>query len=213
MNIEIDKFKTIILTIIVSVFLVSIVIGASYSYFTASSSNEGGTNTILSTTETAGSVTLRKSDASLKLDLTAQDMANSSNDITYYATTTGTPSTTEVIANIATATLEGLGEMTCDYDITATLSGTTYDAFKAMNTASTNQLILNVDGVDYDLYDTTFPLNIKKTMANLTQSDLTEDIKASFRIVNKSNLNQNAIAGTNLSVNFTVNDFACKLDM
>ena len=194
--------KIIVPTIVAIVTLVMLTVGATYAYFTVSSTNNFGTKTITATTPEIGSVAL-STGSNLYLNLSRVNMM-SANQGTYYAVTssTGAATTTETTATIATAKVTGAGTFTCNYTLNVAEEGTLKDALTAAGTA-----ILNVNGTDYDVYSTTFPKTITGTLTGLTSST-SKTLTASLRFVN-TNANQNTLANKTLTLTFTATAFSC----
>ena len=194
--------KIIVPTIIALITLIVLTVGATYAYFTVSTTNDFGTKTITATTPEIGSVAL-SSGSNLYLNLSRVNMM-SANQGTYYAVTSsaGTATKTETTTNIATATVTGEGTFNCNYTLNVAYTGTLKAALTATGTA-----ILNVNGKDYDVYSTTFPQTISGTMSGLTSSS-TKSLTASLRFVN-TNANQNALADKTMTLTFTATAFDC----
>lgn len=209
-NTEIKKDKIIIPMIIVILTFVLLIVGSAYAYFTANNSIGGSTN-INTEFESVG-ISKLASKNNLKLNVTLVDMMKKDNNIDYYATLDGTPSTSENSEVIATASVEGNGKMNCNYTLEVTVNGTNnmYEAFNNMENKSAGQLILNVDGKDYDLYNVTFPLTITGTLNDLSENN-SKDIKASFRIVNRKDIDQSDLANKDLTLSFNAKLFTCSL--
>lgn len=207
---EINKDTIIIPMIIVILTFVLLIVGSAYAYFTANNSIGGSTN-INTEFESVG-ISKLASKNNLKLNVTLVDMMKKDNNINYYATLDGTPSTSENSEVIATASVEGNGKMNCNYTLEVTVNGTNnmYEAFKNMTNKSAGQLILNVDGKDYDLYNVTFPLTITGTINDLSENN-SKDIKASFRIVNRKDIDQSNLANKDLTLSFNAKLFTCSL--
>lgn len=209
-NAKIKKDKIIIPMIIVILTFVLLIVGSAYAYFTANNSIGGSTN-INTEFESVG-ISKLASKNNLKLNVTLVDMMKKDNNINYYATLDGTPSTSENSEVIATASVEGNGKMNCNYELEVTVNGTNnmYEAFKNMENKSDEQLILNVDGEDYDLFNVTFPLTITGTINDLSENN-SKDIKASFRIVNRKDIDQSNLANKDLTLSFNAKLFTCSL--
>lgn len=209
-NAKINKDTIIIPMIIVILTFVLLIVGSAYAYFTANNSIGGSTN-INTEFESVG-ISKLASKNNLKLNVTLVDMMKKDNNINYYATLDGTPSTSENSEVIATASVEGNGKMNCNYTLEVTVNGTNnmYEAFKNMTNKSAGQLILNVDGKDYDLYKVTFPLTITGTINDLSENN-SKDIKASFRIVNRKDIDQSNLANKDLTLSFNAKLFTCSL--
>lgn len=206
-----DLKMLVIPTLLMVITFFLLIVGATYAYFSVSTTSNSASSSVNTKAENVGISTL-KTGNNLSLNLTLVDMMQSTNDITYYATLTGTPSTSEVSEVIGTAEVDGNGVMKCDYELIVNLSGTNnmYTAFKNMSTKSVGQLVLNVSGTDYDLYNETFPLTINGTLENV-KDEFPKNISASFRIVNKKDADQSKLAGTDIVISFSVNDYKCQI--
>lgn len=205
------KETKVVVPMIIMVFtFVVLILGSAYAYFTADNRIFGTTN--VNTEFASVSTSALKAKNNLKLNLSLVDMMKHDNNIIYYATLDGTPSTSENSEIIATATVNGNGKMDCNYTIKVNASGTNnmYTAFIDMNTKSINQLILNVAGTDYDLYNVTFPLTITGSLKNLDK-DNSHDIKASFKIINRHDLDQSVLANKDVTLSFGIDSYTCSL--
>ncbi len=198
----------VVLAIIIS-FLFIILVGTAYAYFSLTVTNSFGSKTIASTTPIIGSVNL-STGTSISLDLTADQIASQASDVTYYASTSGA-TTTVTSPVVATATASGNGVFSCNYTLQVTASATQnmYAAFLAMPGHSTGQIVLTIDGVVYD-FNTTgiFPLTHQGTITNI-KAGSPQNITAQFKLVNKSNVDQTPLRGTDISLSFSANSFSC----
>ena len=211
-NVEIKDMKTIVIpTLLMVITFFILIVGATYAYFNVSTTVSGGSTKVYTDVETVGVSTLRTGN-NLSLNLTLVDMMQSSNDKVYYASLNGVPSTTEISEVIGTAEVDGNGVMKCTYELVVNSSGTKnmYTAFQNMSTKSEGQLVLNIAGIDYDLYNVTFPLSIEGTLENVKEG-ASKDIKASFKIVNKSDVDQSKLAGTDIILSFSVKEYECEI--
>ena len=211
-KVEIKDMKTIVIpTLLMVITFFILIVGATYAYFNVSTTVSGGSTKVYTDVETVGVSTLRTGN-NLSLNLTLVDMMQSSNDKVYYASLNGIPSTTEISEVIGTAEVDGNGVMKCTYELVVNSSGTKnmYTAFQNMSTKSEGQLVLNIAGIDYDLYNVTFPLSIKGTLENVKEG-ASKDIKASFKIVNKSDVDQSKLAGTDIILSFSVKEYECEI--
>jgi len=201
--------KKVIIPIIISVAtLILLTVGATYAYFNIGGTNNFGTKTITTSAESIGNVAL-STGTNLTLDLSAKQMMDNGSDLAYYASSTGT-TTTPTTEKIGTATVTGEGIYNCTYKITMNdNSSSMYDVFQGMSTKSTGQIILTVNGTEYD-FNTAglFSKEITGTMYGLT-SDEARDITASLKIVNKTSVDQNALAGSNITITFSATSFEC----
>lgn len=206
-----ESKKIVIPTLIMVVTLVILVMGATYAYFTANYVISGNTTTVETTIESIGIVSL-SAGTNLNLNISAVDMMKQSGDVNYYATVSGKPQTSENIVAIAIANVEGNGIMNCKYQLKTEISGTNnlYTKFNNMETKSLGQLILKVDDTEYDFYSTTFPKTITGTLNGLKEGE-PKSIMASFKVVNKSSIDQSPLAGTDLSIKFIVESINCSI--
>jgi len=201
--------KKVIIPIIISVAtLILLTVGVTYAYFNIGGTNNFGTKTITTSAESIGNVAL-STGTNLTLNLSAKQMMDKGSDLAYYASSTGT-TTTPTTEKIGTATVTGEGIYNCTYKLTMNdNSSSMYDVFQGMSTKSAGQIILTVNGVNYD-FNTSglFSKEITGTMYGLT-SDEARDITASLKIVNKTSVDQNALAGSNITITFSATSFEC----
>lgn len=207
---ETKRTSVIISMVIIIITFVLLIVGSTYAYFSAINTVSGSTN-IDTKFESVGIPQLESMN-NLKLYLSLVDMMKQNSDVTYYATLNGTPTTSENSEVIAKTSVIGNGVMNCDYTLEVTISGTNnmYNAFSNMSDKSTGQLVLNVAGTDYDLYNVTFPLTINGTINNLSENN-SQNIEASFRIVNKYDKNQSDLANKDLTLSFNAKTFKCSI--
>lgn len=217
---ENDK-KIIVSTMVGIAVLLVLVVGASFAYFSVNATNSATNSTVKGTTESVGNVTL-SGGSNLMLNITAENMAQPANNVTYYATTTGTPSTTAQNVTVATATVSGNGTMDCDYTLTIEKSATNdlYTAFK--NATATgkgaNQVVLKVNNGEttngtqtYDFNSNlTFPITYNGTLTGLTSAAV-RNITASFSMVNLKDYDQSYLAGKDITFTFKFTNFSCSL--
>ena len=196
-------------TIIAVVTLGILVIGSTFAYFLVDASNDFNTVSINSKFGAIGSVAL-SSGKNLSLNLSASDMMNKGSDVTYYATESGTPTSTETIVNIGTATVAGEGVYSCDYTLTMDdSSNSMYDTFQQMAAKSAGQIVLNINGVNYDFNESNlFSKTINGTLNYLTD-DMPKNLKASLKLINQTSVDQNDLAGTDITISFNVTSFKC----
>jgi len=203
------NIKKVIIPIIISVAtLILLTVGATYAYFNIGATNNFGTKTIKTSAESVGNVAL-STGTNLTLDLSAKDMMNQGSDLAYYASSDGT-TTTSTVEKIGTATVTGEGIYNCTYKLTMNdNSNSMYDVFQGMSTKSAGQIILTVNGTEYD-FNTAglFSKEISGTMYGLT-SEEARDISASLKIVNKTSVDQNALAGSSITITFSATSFEC----
>ena len=216
--------KMILPTVIAVVTLVVLVAGATYAYFAVNVTNNFGTRTITANAAQVGTVVLTQG-SDLSLTVSAVDMMNPASEETqpsYYATVgTTTPNyvTTQAAAPVmATASTTSSNTFNCTYTLNAAFSGTMITALKAMTSPepTTGQLILTLNGTDYDLFSTTSPINLTSQTLNGITNGTSRTITAQLRLVNLYGSNgnnvaasQNDLAGTTATVTITVPSFTC----
>jgi hypothetical protein len=214
-----DK-KKILLVFIVAIFLV-LIVSATYAYFAVSTVNNFGTSTINAQAGGIGTVTLNGNNAQLNLSVTALDMVQGNSDITYYASSSGktTTETEEVIGTASVTPSTDTNYYHCTYTLFVTHTGTN-DMYNAFNHQTNNvydytnrsegQIILTINGVDYDFYNA-WPINNQISGEFYIKGNQTRDITASLRFVNDSDINQTYLAGTDISISisFVNNSLSC----
>ena len=125
--------KKAIITLVVGIGILFVLIfSATFAYFSVSSTNSFGSKTINATAEAIGSVALNGTNANLKLNLSAVNMMKASNDVKYWGTSDGTPSTTQNVVTIGSTQVTGVGTFNCNYTLSVTATGTNnmYTAFQ-----------------------------------------------------------------------------------
>ncbi len=201
--------KKIINLVIVGILLVVLSINATYAYFKASTINNFGTKSVTGHLEDNGNVSIRTG-ANLILDIKNADMKDKGVDTTYYASSSGT-TTTETYENIGVATAVGSGSNQCTYKIKVEDKSTNsmYTAFQGMESKSEGQIQLIVNGAVYD-FNTIglFPLTITGTLRNIKEGE-NQNITAGLKLVNKTGMNQNGLAETDIKLSFTVEELTC----
>lgn len=203
------KKEHFIYLVVIIILLIIMTFAAAYSYFVVTSDNSYSRVNVSTTVESVGSAFL-SSGENLRIALTAPEMMKKSNDVVYYASKNGTTTddTTEIIG---TASASGNGIFNCEYDLNLTATGTDnmYDAFQAMDNKGIGQIILTINNVDYDFNTSSlFPKTIHGTFTHLVEGS-DQNITAKLKIVNSKLIDQSALAGTNLILSFTVENFNC----
>ena len=133
------------------------VVGATYAYFAVTTINNFGTSTINAQAGNIGSVTLKGTNASLSMSLTAVDMVQGNSDVTYYASASG-KTTTPTTVTLGTASVSPTSDTNyyhCTYTLNVTHTGSTdmYTVFSNYANKTSGQIILTINGVDYDFND------------------------------------------------------------
>ena len=207
-----DK-KKILLVFIVAIFLV-LIVSATYAYFAVSTVNNFGTSTINAQAGNIGTVTLNGNSAQLNMSLTALDMVQGNSDITYYASSSGktTTPTEDVIGTASVSPTSDTNTYHCTYTLSVTHSGTNdmYTAFSSAANKSTGQIILTINGVDYDFNDG-WPTSNQVSGSFYIKGTQTKNITAGLRIINDSEINQNYLANTDISISISLvnNSLSC----
>ena len=193
------------------------VVGATYAYFAVTTVNNFGTSTINAVAGEIGTVTLNGSNAQLNLSVTALDMVQGNSDIAYYASSSG-KTTTPTTVTLGTATVTPSTDTNyyhCTYTLSVTHTGTNdmYTAFSSAANKSTGQIILTINGVDYDFYNG-WPTSNQVTGSFYIRGTQTKDITAGLRIINDSEINQNYLANTDISISISLvnNSLSCEPD-
>ena len=212
-NVDNNNKKVILLIGIVLSILVVLVFSATYAYFSVNTSNNFGSSTIDTTAEGVGSIALSGTNANLLLSVSRTDMMRDESpnckgddcSKTYYASSSGktlTP-TEETIGTIA---VTGNGNFTCTYTLNITHTGTKdlYDTFKSngYTNKGDGQIILTINGEDYDWNSDGMPTTITKTVE--VSSGNSFNITAGLRFINNNYLDQTYLAGTDININISV---------
>ncbi len=209
---ENNRKKVIISLVIVITLMFLLLGGATYAYFVTNTRNRFGTKTITGTADATGSVALVGTNASLYLNIGRNLMAQGANDTTYWAVTTNTtPSTTQNVVTVGSTQVTGAGYYNCSYTLNVAASGTNnmYTAFQGMTGKSTGQIVLNIGGNTYDFNTSNlFPITVNGTLNGVTSSSV-QNITAEFYLKNKSNVNQSALAGKDITLTITATSFTC----
>ncbi len=197
-------------SIIAIITLLILVAGATYAYYNVQFVDSSRTVTGTATFPAMGSVAIA-SGSNLSLNLTRPLLMKLGRDETYYATTDGTPTTTASSPTIGTVTVVGNGTFSCDYTINVSMTGTLYNAFNTMASKSSGQIVLSINGKDYDFYDSTnlTSFNVPGHMTGLTSNN-PQYITAQLRFVNKNTVDQNALVDKNVTFTFAIDDFRCE---
>ncbi len=208
------KKRLIIYLIIVIMTLLLLVIGASYAYFSVTSTNSFGSKTISASAPEVGSVILT-SGSNLTMNITASQMMKKDIDISYYASSNGTVNlqTTPVIAK---AKVSGDGIYTCDYTLEISKSATNdlYTAFQGWSGKTEGQIVLTVGNNVYD-FNTANLFTNNKIVINGTLSGIASgspgQITAQLKFVNKKSLDQSALKNKDITLTFSATSFNCSV--
>ena len=211
---EINNKRNKLLFVLGIIALLLVVIGATYAYFAVTTVNNFGTSIINAQAGNIGTVTLNGNSAQLNMSLTALDMVQGNSDITYYASSSGktTTPTEEVIGTASVSPTSDTNTYHCTYTLSVTHSGTNdmYTVFSGATNKSADQIILTINGVDYDFNDG-WPTSNQVSGSFYIKGTQTKNITAGLRIINDSEINQNYLAGTDISISISLvnNSFSC----
>ncbi len=208
-----NKKKAIISLIVVILTLLVLVIGASYAYFSVTSTNSFGSKTISASAPNIGSVQLIGDNSTVSLNLSAGDMMRKSGDVIYYGTANGTPSSSETIVKVAHTNVTGEGYFNCSYTLNVTATGTNnlYTAFQGWSGKSTGQIVLQIANKDYDFYTSNlFPITINETLNGVTSAD-SKSIGISLYLSNKRGTDQSVLKSKDITITVTATNFNCSL--
>jgi hypothetical protein len=207
-----NRKKLIIYISIVSLSLLVLVIGASYAYFSFTSTNSFGSKSISASAPDVGSVTLITG-SNLMLNLTGEQMMQKGSDVYYYASSSG-PTTTAGRTVIATATTSGVGTFKCNYTLEITKSATNdlYTAFQNWSNKSSGIIRLTIGTTSYDFNTANLFTNNKITKTGTLgeiKSGSPSRIAALFYIVNKKSIDQNELKNKDITLTFSATEFTC----
>ena len=179
--------------------LVTLVIGATYAYFTVATTNSFGTRTATATTESVGSVIL-KTGTNLSLTVTRVQMLQSNAGETYYAV----GSTTNA-GVLGTAEVLGEGNYSCTYTLNVALSGTMLDSV-----TSKGSTILYINDTAYDIYDykTSKSITIDGSLIGISEL-ISRNITGNIAIINKNSSQNSELAGKTVTASITASNFKC----
>ncbi len=209
-----DSMKVILPAIIAVLTLILLTVGATYAYFSVGTSATGFTERQAQASADAMGNVVLSSGTNLSMSVTAAQMMKQTNDVTYYASSSGTK-TSPTTETIGTAKVEGAGTFKCTYKLTVSATGTNnmYTKFQGMTGKSTGQLVLTVNNggtattMDFNTASL-FPKTINGTMTGLTSTS-SKTITAQLKLVNSKTVDQTALAGTDITIKFNVSDFEC----
>jgi len=204
-----DVNKKILLSTIVGVtFLILLIVGTAYAYFEVNTRYDFSASASATTPE-VGSVVLRGTGKTLSMDLTRVDMMSENADI-YYASFNGkTKTPTEEV--IGVASVDGEGTYTCSYTIKIDdNSNSIYDKFQNMTGKSNGQIVMTVNGVDYDFNTSNlFPKSISGTLNGITENT-PQNITAGLKFVNSNTIDQSVLINSSITLSFTTESFSCE---
>lgn len=210
-----NKSKTIILTIIAVVTLLGVVAGATFAYFTFTSTISSDTNTITGTTGSVGSITLTSSTTALHITTVAEDFSETNKGDVYWSTnsTTDNYRTSSSSYKMHDLKVTGGADNTiykCTYTLTLTTTGLPESGVKAG------------DYVVYfkDSADNNFTKSLDMaTVANRTASytitryltgPSTKSINGYSKLTNRD-ADQNYLQGLTIVTSYTASNLSCEI--
>ena len=216
-----DKKKTIVGITIGMVSLLIMVIGAAYAYWNAKGIVNFNTATISYETEDKSLIILNGTSANLTLGaIIGDDMVKMRNDVVYYAGTENKTTTpTEVTLGVVSYDNKNdINNYRCQFTLSLTHSGTADIINRFLSETngepdyenrSAGQIILTVNGVEYDLNDG-FPSTITGYVDVNGKKDV--PINVGLKFVNLKNVDQEYLINTNgmISINVASNGFTCE---
>ena len=208
--------KIILPMVIAVATLIVVVIGATYAYFSVTATNNFGTRTVTATAPSVGSVTL-STGSDLSMSLTAAQMMKKGSDTNYYAQSGSGKAATETATTVDIGSLVATsGTFSCDYTISVTATGTNnmYTAFQGMTGKSAGQIVLTVTpfGNSAQTLDfNTANLFTNKTITGTVTgvSTTAKKLQAQLKVVNKTSVDQTALAGKDITISFGVTALTC----
>ncbi len=209
---EKKNYSVMLPTIIAIVTILVTCIGSTFAFFSMNATNNSTSTVVTTTTEGVGTASLLSGN-NLTLNLTRDQMMKKDSDVAYYATPTGV-STDETSPLIARATATGETTFDCNYTIEVNVSGTNnmYTAFQGMAAKSEGQIVLTVGNNTYDFNTANlFPnnkLTINGTFTGVSASN-EKTLTAQLKFVNKKEVLQTPLEGTDITFTFTSTAFSC----
>ena len=222
--------KTMLLTVIAVATLLVAVVGATFAYFSLSTSGGSSTTATISTPK-VGKAVISSIQPSLKLTLTAANMAKDKAGTTYYATKSGNNSESPVDVPITQVTLSGAqdgAKYSCVTNVSVNVDESAKDMLESLKEGWAKLVLkgtsVNDDEQTIDLFEfktleepKTFTGTAEVTATSsesVTQNILSAqlsfaNIEDSGEVLNSGN--QNDIAGKTLTVNITVTGGTCTL--
>ena len=197
--------------------LLILVIGASFAYYGSQESINYSTINASVNAESVGIISLTTGN-NISLSLTNSQMSDSGADIIYYGTASGTQIAQNMASvtktAIGTATTIGNGTFNCAYTmIVNDNANSLYDAYQsnANSNKGAGQVILSINNTDYDFSTANlFPLTYTGSLNGIVEGS-PKNITATIKFVNKTGLNQSALAGSSITLTFNVNQFNCNM--
>ncbi len=208
---EKEKRKILISSIIIIITLILVVVGTTYAFFSLQIQNSSEPTNIEITTGEQNEITLSGGITGYHINLDVSDMTKDKVGKSYYGTTVSGEKykTDELDGTQDIGTLTKTGTLTekysCNVGINITLDGDMKEFLQA------NDLVLVVKqgstSSTYDLSEET----TQYTFSFKLDNDSIEPIKAYLKFTNQDT-DQSDLAGTELNITISINDFACEID-
>ncbi len=212
-----NKKKTIVLTIIGLITLISLVVGATFAFYTMTTNDKTNPTNVSGNTEGLGQAILTNPTPKLHLKLSAVDMNSANKGKIYYATNDINKNydTEETKRSIAIASVGGGLEDTknqCESTLTIEIDGSMKDVL----TNGDGKIVLTptsgieIETTEIDLKDLgdktsiTLPVVYKITGSN------EEKIEA-IMLINNRETDQLNLAGKQININITNSSFKCEV--
>ena len=219
-NTEVKEKKKSIFKLTIGILsLAVLILGAAYAYWSASTMVNFNTAFISYDTGGVATVVLDGTSAILRMDIVGSDMNKGSKNKVFYASTDGKKTEpTEEVIGIAYPLVNSIRSYKCNFtlnlshtgqnDLIEKFLGETNDEPNYPN-RSAGQIILTVNGVEYDLNDG-FPSTISGYI--ITDSITNGTINVGMKFVNLKNVDQTDLANTDGIINIDVanNGFTCE---
>lgn len=199
--------KELILSIICTLFLLSLIIGATLAYFYTPTTISTKTINVNHQIASLGLVTFKSGD-NILLNLSREQLMDKGKNTIYYGTSNGA-STIKTSEKMAVASTDSDGIFKCDYKLNLTAEGDMYEKLQQMPNKSDNQIVMTINGVEYDFVTSNmFPLTITGTIVNITK-DNPQEVEIELKFVNRYDIDQSALAETSLTLKINAEEFNC----
>jgi len=214
------KKKVIISTIAASVFLLVLIISATYAYFNTNDTATGETNLTGETTK-IGNVIVVNPTENLYLKLSASDMQESKAGTSYYATSINSSSSSvysleeeyNSIANMQVQGGEAGTKYKCTFDINITKPQDIRSGDMSITFKRTSGVPIEVNnislGSSIDLYESSNKYQATFVADGSNSEGL--DILSASVVLNNTTGDQSHIAGKNLGISITINNLNCEI--
>ena len=212
-----EKKNTMLLTVIAVATLLVAVVGATFAYFSVSTSNSSQTVNVTGQTTAVGSATMTTPVTAMHLNLTGAEMAESLKGTGKYYSATGDEDylTSAQPVNIAEMKVTGgdaTVSYTCDYELTITRGAT--DTMIAKMVANDGKLVLAGDSItgtkEHALTTITAEgVKVAGTVSNLSTA-ASEFVTAYVEVDNTTA--EQGFANTNLAIEIKATAFTCTIN-